>query len=205
MERSAIILAGGFSTRLGQDKGLVQLVDKPLIRHVLDKTKNVVDETLVIVSSNAQAEKYRDILGSEAKISVDKAEVHGPLAGATVGFQEASGKYSLLLPCDAPFISKDVLQLLLELAINKNAAIPRWPNCNIEPLQAVYLTETALRTSREATLSGEAKMQAMVDRLRGVRYVSTLVLEQLDPGLNTFFNINTAMDLKKAEATLKHK
>jgi molybdopterin-guanine dinucleotide biosynthesis protein A len=194
LERSAIILAGGFSTRLGQDKGLVQLVDKPLIRHVLDKTKNVVDETLVVVSSNSQAQKYRDVLGSEAKISVDNAEAHSPLAGATVGFQ-----------CDVPFLSKDILQLLLELAIDKNAAIPRWPNCNIEPLQAVYLTEAALRTSKEAVMSGEAKMQAMVNRLRGVRYVSTLVLEQLDPGLNTFFNVNTVVDLKKAEAILKHK
>jgi molybdopterin-guanine dinucleotide biosynthesis protein A len=205
LERSAIILAGGFSTRLGQDKGLVQLIGKPLVRHVLDKTKNLVDETLVVVSSNAQAEKYGKILGSDTRISVDDAEAHGPLAGANVGFGEASGKYSLLLPCDAPFASRDILQLLLELCINKNAAIPRWPNCNIEPLQAVYCTEAALRASKEAVLSREVKMQAMVNRLRGVRYVSTLVLEQLDPGLNTFINVNTAVDLKKAEAMLKIK
>ena len=205
MERSAIVLAGGFSTRLGQDKGLVQLAGKPLIRHVLDRTKNIVDETLVVVSSNAQAEKYRKVLGLDANISTDDAQVHGPLAGANVGFREASGKYSLLLPCDAPFASRDILQLLLELCVNKNAAIPRWPNCNIEPLQAAYCTEAALRASKEAVLSGEAKMQAMVDRLRNVRYISTLVLEQLDPGLTTFINVNTALDLKKAETMLKGK
>lgn len=202
MERSAIILAGGFSTRLGQDKGLVQLAGKPLVRHVLDKTKNLVEETLVVVSSKTQAEKYEKVLGSDATILVDNAEAHGPLAGANVGFREASGTYSLLLPCDAPFISRDILQLLLELCINKNAVIPRWPNCNIEPLQAVYCTEAALRASKEAVSSGEVKMQAMVDKLRGVRYVSTLVLEQLDPELNTFINVNTAFDLKKAEAML---
>ena len=205
MERSAIILAGGFSTRLGQDKGLVQLAGKPLVHHVLDKTKNLVEETLVVVSSKTQAEKYEKVLGSDATILVDNAEAHGPLAGANVGFREASGTYSLLLPCDAPFISRDILQLLLELCINKNAVIPRWPNCNIEPLQAVYCTEAALRASKEAVSSGEVKMQAMVDKLRGVRYVSTLVLEQLDPELNTFINVNTAFDLKKAEAILNSK
>ena len=205
MERSAIILAGGFSTRLGQDKGLVQLAGKPLVRHVLDKAKNLVDETLVVVSSNSQAEKYEKVLGSDASISVDNAKAHGPLAGTNVGFMEASGKYSLLLPCDAPFISRDILQLLLELCINKNAVIPRWPNCNIEPLQAVYCTEAALRASNEAVSSGEVKMQAMVDKLRGVRYVSTLVLEQLDPELKTFINVNTAFDLKKAEAILNRR
>jgi molybdopterin-guanine dinucleotide biosynthesis protein A len=205
LERSAIILAGGSSARLGQDKGLVQLAGKPLVRYVVDKTKNLIDETVVVVSSNTQAENYRKVLGSDASISVDDAEAHGPLAGAKVGFREASGKYSLLLPCDAPFASRDILQLLLELCINKNAAIPRWPNCNIEPLQAVYCTEAALRASNEAILSGEVKMQAMIDELRSVRYVSTLVLEQLDPGLNTFVNVNTALDLKKAETMLKGK
>ena len=46
-------------------------------------------------------------------------------------------------------------------------------------------------------------MQSMVDRLRGVRYVSTLVLEQLDPELRTFFNINMPLDLRNAENMLK--
>lgn len=183
----------------------MQLAGKPLVRHVLDKTKNLVEETLVVVSSKTQAEKYEKVLGSDATILVDNAEAHGPLAGANVGFREASGTYSLLLPCDAPFISRDILQLLLELCISKNAVIPRWPNCNIEPLQAVYCTEAVLRASMEAVSSGEVKMQAMVDKLRGVRYVSTLVLEQLDPELNTFINVNTAFDLKKAEAILNRR
>jgi molybdenum cofactor guanylyltransferase len=205
LERSAIILAGGSSTRLGQDKGLAQLAGKSLINHVLDRTKNLVEETLVVVSSKLQAEKYGKISGSDTRIIIDNAEVHGPLVGANVGFREASGTYSLLLPCDAPFISKDILQLLLELCVNKNAAIPRWPNCYIEPLQAVYCTEAAIQASKEAVSSGEVKMQAMVDKLRGVRYISTLVLEQLDPGLNTFINVNTVFDLKKAEALVKRR
>jgi len=205
LEKSAIVLAGGVSSRLGQDKGIVQLANKPLIRHVLDKIKNLVDETLVIVSSKAQAEKYMRTLGSDANVIIDDARIHGPLAGAAVGFEQACGKYSLLLACDTPFASRDILQLLLDLCINRNAAIPRWPNCYIEPLQAVYCTEAALRASEEALTSGEVKMQTMVDRLRGVRYVSTLVLEQLDSELNTFFNVNTALDLKKAETILKRK
>jgi molybdopterin-guanine dinucleotide biosynthesis protein A len=43
----------------------------------------------------------------------------------------------------------------------------------------------------------------MVDRLRNVRYVSTLVLQQLDPELRTFFNVNTPLDLRKAELMLR--
>jgi molybdopterin-guanine dinucleotide biosynthesis protein A len=95
------------------------------------------------------------------------------------------------------------LQLLLELSVDKNAVIPRWPNCFVEPLQAVYCTKPALEAARDGLRSGEVRMQAMVNRLRNIRYVSTIVLEQLDPGLRTFFNVNTPLDLKKAEAMFK--
>jgi molybdopterin-guanine dinucleotide biosynthesis protein A len=203
LERSAIILAGGVSSRLGQDKGLVQLLNRPLVKHVMEKTKDLVDERLVVVSSKVQAERYSNVLGGDANVLVEDAEVHGPLAGATTGLERAQGKYSLLLPCDTPFVSRDILHLLLELCINRNAAVPRWPNCYIEPLQAAYCTRPALEAARNALLSGKLNLQAMVDKLPRVRYVSTLVLEQLDPRLRTFFNINTALDLKKAEAMLK--
>jgi molybdopterin-guanine dinucleotide biosynthesis protein A len=204
LDTSAIILAGGFSRRLGQDKGLVQLANIPLVKHVLDKTKDLVDEQLVVVSSELQAEKYSILLRGDANVAVDDPGVHGPLAGAKTGFDRAQGKYSLLLPCDTPFASKDILELLLDLCIDRNAAIPRWPNCNIEPLQAAYRTKVALEAARNTLLSDRLNLQAMVDRLHGVRYVSTLVLEQLDPRLRTFFNVNTALELKKAEAMLTH-
>jgi len=203
LDRSAIILAGGFSSRLGQDKGLVQLANRPLVKHVIDKIKDLVDERLVVVSTKVQAERYSTVLGEAANVLVDDGQAHGPLAGATTGFKHAQGKYSLLLPCDTPFVSRDVIQLLLELCINRNAAVPRWPNCNIEPLQSVYCTKTALEAARNVLLSGKLNLQAMIDKLQRVRYVSTLVLEQLDPLLRTFFNVNTALELKKAELMLK--
>jgi molybdopterin-guanine dinucleotide biosynthesis protein A len=169
----------------------------------MDKTKSLVDERLVVVSTKVQAERYSTALGEDADVLVDDGEAHGPLAGATTGFKRAQGKYSLLLPCDTPFVSRDVLQLLLELCINRNAVVPRWPNCNIEPLQSVYCTKTALEAARNALLSGQLNLKAMIDKLQRVRYVSTLVLEQLDPRLRTFFNVNTALELKKAELMLK--
>jgi molybdopterin-guanine dinucleotide biosynthesis protein A len=203
LERSAIILAGGFSSRLGQDKGLVQLSNKPLVKHVTDKTKDLVDERLVVVSSSVQAERYSNILGEDANVLIDDARGQGPLAGAATGFERARGKYSLLLPCDTPFVSRDILHVLLELCINRNAAVPRWPDCYIEPLQAAYCTRPALEAARNALLSGKLNLQTMVDKLQKVRYVSTLVLEQLDPRLRTFFNVNTVLDLMKAEVMLK--
>jgi len=200
LDKSAIILAGGFSNRFGQDKGLLLLAGKPLIKHVLNVLHGIVDETIIVVSSEVQAENFAKVTGSNVRIVIDENDMQSPLIGALTGFERAFGEYSLLLPCDTPLVSRDILLLLLELRINKNAVIPRWSNGYIEPLQAVYCTKPTVEAAKKTLNAGKADMRSMVDELRTVRYISTFVLQQLDPGLRTFFNINTPLDLRKAES-----
>jgi molybdopterin-guanine dinucleotide biosynthesis protein A len=162
----------------------------------------VVDEVLVVVSSKSQEKAYTCFLKQKAKIVIDKYEMQNPLVGALTGFEKAQGKYSLLLPCDTPFISSQIVSFLLELCVNKDAVIPRWPNGHIEPLQAVYYTKSALNVANKALEDKKQNMHSMIASLKKVRYVSTLVLKQIDPKLTTFFNINTLKDLRKAEHML---
>ncbi len=205
MDRSAIVLAGGFSSRFGQDKGVLELADKPLIKHVVDAVSSVVDETVVVANSQERVTQYTKVMAEGVHFVIDVCESRGPLIGALTGFEVAHGKYSLLLPFDTPFVSKEVVSLLFELCLNRAAAIPRWPNEYIEPLQAVYQTKAAFEAARSAVAEGKLNMRAMIEKLRGVRYVSTLVIQQLDPELRTFFNINTPVDLKKAAVLAKPK
>jgi molybdopterin-guanine dinucleotide biosynthesis protein A len=200
-----VILAGGFSKRFGQDKGLIKLAGKPLILHVLDRTADVVDEAVVVVSSDAQRSAFRSLLHDKTYVVVDDLETQSPLVGALTGFESVQGKYSLLLPCDTPLISSRVLSLLLDLCINRNAVIPRWPNGYIEPLQAVYHRESASRAARTALEEEKFDLQSLISHLAKVRYISTPVLRQMDSELLTFFNINTPQDLKRAEFILQHK
>lgn len=203
LKKSAVILAGGSSRRFGQNKGLIQLAGKPLILHVLDKALHVVNEAVVVVSSDAQRRTFTYLLQDKANVVVDKLEKQSPLVGALTGFEKVRGKHSLLLPCDTPFISSRVLSLLLDLCINRSAAIPRWPNEYIEPFQAAYHTESALRAAETALEEKKFDMQSMILHMTRVRYISTLVLRQMDPELLTFFNINTPEDLKRAESELR--
>jgi molybdopterin-guanine dinucleotide biosynthesis protein A len=203
VDRSAIILAGGFSSRFGQDKGLLILAKKPLIIHVLNVIKEIVDETIIVVSSDGQVENYAKVVDSNVRILVDVDDVQSPLVGASTGFRKTQGEYSLLLPCDTPLVSMKILLFLFDLSANRNAVIPRWPNGYLEPLQAVYRTKPALAAAESALSEGKLDIRSMVNRLASVRYVSTFVLQQLDPKLKTFFNVNTSLDLKKAESMLK--
>ncbi|HDQ06519.1 MAG TPA: molybdenum cofactor guanylyltransferase [Candidatus Bathyarchaeota archaeon] len=203
LQKSAVILAGGFSRRFGRDKGLVVLAGKPLIVHVIDRVSKLADEVLVVVSSEKQKNEFEPVLEKKANVVIDKDDSQSPLVGAITGFETAEGDYTMLLPCDTPLVSTTIVQFLLDMCTNRCAAIPRWPSGYIEPLQAVYRTESALTAAKTALKQGKMNMQSMIDNMGGARYVSTMVLEQLEPDLLTFFNVNTPQDLKKAESILK--
>jgi len=198
LDRSAIILAGGSSTRFTTDKGVLELDSKPLLNHVIDAVEGLVEEVIVVTNTQARADVYRKLVSEEVRFAVDVRESKGPLVGVLTGFEEAKGEYSALLPFDSPFVSKEVLSLLFDCCVGKAATVPRWTNQDIEPLHAVYHTKQALVAAEEALAENEFDMQAMVERLHGVRYISTMVIEQLDPDFKTFFKINTPLDLKKA-------
>ena len=203
MDKSAIVLAGGFSSRFGEDKGVLELANKPLIKHVVDAVRPFVDEIVVVTNSEERVRKYAAVVGGQTRFAVDSCESKGPLIGALTGFEGARGKYALLLAFDTPFVSGEVVSLLFDLCLSKAAAIPRWPNGQIEPLHAVYQTAVALEAATSAVAEGRLDMRGMIERMRGVRYISTLVMLQVDPELRTFFNINTPLDLRKALAMVK--
>jgi molybdopterin-guanine dinucleotide biosynthesis protein A len=203
VERSAIVLAGGFSSRFGQDKGLLELADKPLIRHVTDAIDPLVDEVVVVTKSRERVLEYSNVLVADVQFVVDVCKARSPLIGALTGFGSDHGKYSMLLPFDTPFISEQVVSLLFELCQGKAAVIPRWPNGYIEPLNAVYQTKLALEAAENAVTEGKLKVRALIEKLQGVRYISTIAIQQLDPELLTFFNVNTPADLNKAMTLIK--
>jgi molybdopterin-guanine dinucleotide biosynthesis protein A len=200
---SAIVVAGGVSKRFGQDKGLIKLAEKPLILYVMDTVALVVDEIVVVVNSKAQERKFLRVVKQKARVVIDNAAVQTPLVGALAGFETIQSEYSLLLACDTPFLSAEILRLLLDICINKSAVIPRWANGDIEPLQAGYHAKTVAKAAKAALGSGKLDMRSMITEMQNIRYISTTVLQQFDPKLITFFNLNTPNDLKKAEAIIE--
>jgi len=201
---SAIVVAGGVSKRFGQDKGLVRLAEKPLVLYVLGTLALVVNEVVIVVNSDTQKARFAEVIKQKARVVIDKATLQTPLVGALSGFETVQSEYTLLLACDTPFLSAEILRFLLDTCINKTAAIPRWTNGDIEPLQASYHAKTAAEAAKNALEKGKLDMRSMVTEMQNIRYISTTVLQQLDPKLITFFNINTPNDLKKAEIIIKH-
>jgi molybdopterin-guanine dinucleotide biosynthesis protein A len=203
LSRAIIVLAGGLSSRFGQDKCMKELCGKPLIVHVLDRVASLGNELIVVVGSETQRNKLPHVVSARIKVVVDKYSDHSPLVGALTGFESAQSDLALLLPCDAALISADIASLLLDLCVDRSAVIPRWPDGKIEPLQAAYNVKHAATATEASLKEGKLDMLGMISHLRGIRYVSTLVLQQYDPALDTFLNINTIQDWKKAERVLQ--
>jgi len=198
-----IVLAGGLSKRFGQDKCLKELAGKPLVVHVLNRVQGLANERVVVVGSEAQQKVLAGLPDLRARVVVDKYGDHSPLIGALTGFESVRAEYALLLPCDAAFVSSEIVGLLWDLCVGRSAVVPRWPDGKIEPLQAAYNVRLAADAARLAWTEGKRDMLGIIGHLRGIRYVSTLVLQQYDERLMTFFNINTVEDWKRAESMLK--
>jgi len=202
LERSAIILAGGMSKEFESEKALMNLEGKPLLCYVVEAVQDIAEQVIVVTDSKEVADAYAKIVPT-ADFVVNRTDLKGPLAEAAAGFEVAEGEYSLILPSGSPFVSPELIQLLFELCIGKSAVVPRWTNQECESLHAVYNTQIALQTAKQLLAEGIDDMTELVEKLRGVRYLSTMVIEQLDPDYRSFFTVTTQIALKKAIAMSK--
>lgn len=174
-----------------------------MIAYVADSVRPLVDEILVVTDTEDNRKELSKALNPSVKIVLDEFELKSPVVGALTGFKHAEGQRSLLLSCDTPLISREVVSLLLELSDSYSLVIPKWPTGYIEPLQAAYDTKKAYEASLEAITHKELRMSDVIAKLKNVLYISTIALSRLDSRLNTFLNVNTRSDLEQIKTILK--
>ncbi|MBK1986054.1 molybdenum cofactor guanylyltransferase [Sphaerospermopsis aphanizomenoides BCCUSP55] len=105
---SAIVLAGGKSSRMGEDKALIIIQGKPLLEKVGNVAKNFTD-TIYIVTSWPERYQNLDLNGCEF-IQENPSNTQGPLVGFAQGLEKIQTEWVLLLACDLPNLRVEVLQ-----------------------------------------------------------------------------------------------
>ncbi len=201
--RTAIVLAGGDSTRMKRDKGLLDLSSEPMVCWVVEGVSNVVDEVLVVVGSAEQYGEYSDVLGDRAEILTDIYGDGSPLVGAITGLQRARGEYALITACDMPFVSPDIVRWLFAEAEGHDGATFEWPNGWIEPFLSVYRVEHSLRIAGELFEEKNLRLRMILRRLPDIRHIPIDSLKERDPKLLTLFDTDTAEALVEAEKILE--
>lgn len=194
--RSGIILAGGRSTRFGGgEKSLKPVKGKPMICRVKGSLEDVVDEIIVSVRDEKQRDLVFPYLKEITPFVYDELHDIGPLAGVNACLKAAKGEYVVVVACDMPFISPGVVDYLFRSAEGHDAAVPVRENGFIEPLHAVYRREAMIAAVDEAISRGKRRIAAPLDYLKDVVYVPVEKLQEIDPGLTTFINVNRAEDM----------
>ncbi len=128
---TGVVLAGGKSTRMGQDKALLEVDGKPLLLHAVEKLKPHVRELLVIGEPRKYGHIWPDVMP-------DEIPGLGPLGGIVTAMGNARHDRLLVLAVDAPGVNARLLERLTrELPDDADALVPRHDD-ELEPLVAAY-------------------------------------------------------------------
>ena len=189
-DRSAFVLAGGQSTRMGAEKALVELDGRTLLEHALTLARSVSPEAW-IVGSKAKFSRYGDVVE-------DEFAQHGPLGGIHAGLRSSTSELNLMLAVDMPFVEVRFLEFLFEEAARQECAVVTIPRAGgaWQTLCAVYRKPFA-DLAEEALRAGKNKIDPL---FRGIEMrileERELIEQNFSPAL--FRNLNTPEELEQA-------
>lgn len=110
----AYILAGGRSTRMGQDKAMMELAGKPLVQHAVIKLTRLTNDVNILGS--------RPELARFAPLVPDLHENCGPMGGLEAALEHSRHDWTLVLPVDMPFLPTSFLDDWVRGVIERSAA-----------------------------------------------------------------------------------
>jgi molybdenum cofactor guanylyltransferase len=128
---SAFVLAGGRSSRMGQDKAFLQLHGRTLLEHAIETARSVTSNVRIV----GQREKF----AAYGEVVEDTFRDRGPLAGIHSALRSSNSELNLVLAVDTPFIEMNVLEYLIHAAAQttKLATVPRIAG-HLQTLCAIY-------------------------------------------------------------------
>lgn len=193
---SAVILAGGEAKRLkGANKARLQVGGQCLLDRMLAVLRPLFDEVILVTTDPAAYLEW-DLL-----IVRDHFSQRSSLTGIHAGLFAARHPHALVTACDMPFVRPALVETLLQ------AVEPRWDviiprtTKGFEPLLAIY-SKRCLKPIERQLAQGRFWVQGFFRQVR-LNLVGEEILRRCDPELASFFNINAAEDLARAEARLR--
>ena len=197
---AGLILAGGASSRMGRDKGLLDFGGIPLILHTARLLDPLVAEVRVVGSPSRYASlglhTISDMHHTQALNEPDILGI-GPVAGIATALAATHSLWNLIVACDLPYLSAEWLDWLLSCALRSRGeiVIPRTER-GIEPLAAVYRREC--RAPIAAALArGVRKVSDAIAKLR-VELVYPREWRRIEPSELILKNMNAPGDYEEA-------
>lgn len=188
---TGIVLAGGKSSRMGFNKALIEFGGRRLIEAIVDRLAGLFPEVLIIANDP-------DLYGYlGVKVIPDLIPDSGSLGGIYTGLTAAAHSRCFFAACDMPFLNADLITLLVREAEGWDVVVPRVAG-ELQPMHAIY-TRSCLPFIKEAIDKGMLKIAGFFPKVK-VKTIEEPALRAVDPHLLGFMNVNTPLELERAEA-----
>ena len=186
---SAIVLAGGRSTRFGRDKLAEPLDGVPLLWRTIDAVRAVADDIVVVVALGADP-----ALPDGVRVAHDPAPDQGPLVGVVAGLEAVRQDVVIVVGGDMPWIQALVLEAMLARLEGSGSAVALEVDARAQQLPLAVRRAAALKTARGLVESGERRLGALAEAL-DLATIAEADWRAIDPGADSLRDIDLPEDL----------
>lgn len=185
---TAIILAGGKSSRMGFDKQLLKIDERRLMDSLIHKLNKDFEEIIIVTN---RPELY---IGLSHKIIGDILLDKGPLGGIHAGLSVSSSKYAFVVACDMPNINMDYISFMKERLIDRDSfgCVTRFGQW-IEPFSSFY-SKDLINHIGEYLETNKKSINGLIKDLN-ITYIDEDEARRFSPNWHMFLNLNTKEDL----------
>ena len=185
---TAIILAGGKSTRMGFDKQFLKIDERRLMDSIVHKLKEEFEEIIIVTN---KPEYY---IGLSHIITYDIIKDIGPLAGIHVGLKLSSSKYAFVVACDMPNINMDYVRYMKSAIAHKDVdgCVTEFGDW-IEPFSSFFSKEI-VKDIEEHIKTNHRSINSLLKNLN-IHYIKESKAREYSPNWGMFLNLNTKEDL----------
>ena len=180
LSATAVILAGGKSSRMGTDKSLLPINGIPMIKYIADQLQPVFKE--VIISSN-DPDKFAFL---SLPVVRDKTPDCGPIMGIYSALAAAAHTRVFVTGCDIPVMHQAFIREMYELAGNHAIVMPKSGDA-FEPLYAFY-QKKSLPAFEQALKNSQRRVVAVLEHCQAVHPAM--------PAGSWYVNLNTIEDYR---------
>lgn len=188
---TGVLLAGGKSTRMGQDKRFLPIGDRTLLERGLCTLRSLLQHVCIVIAQDSP------FLSANVPVFRDVVAHCGSLGGLYTGLREASTPHIFLAACDMPFLNVNLLSYMIGLKEQADIIVPSWNN-RLQPTHAIYSKQCAPILEEMIRMRRVKIQDAFQHPSLAVRFMTEGEVRQFDPEGRSFLNINTPGDLEAA-------
>jgi molybdenum cofactor guanylyltransferase len=196
---SAAILVGGRARRMhGLDKSMLDVDGLPILERQLAVLRQLSDDLMIVTRAGAPDDGESPFARSGLRIVSDEISDAGPLGGIHAALVHAHAPVTLVVACDMPFLSLELLRHLAARIEGVDVAVPRTAD-GYHPLCAAY-AQTARPFVERQLARGVLKVSALFSMDLRVAELGPDELAEFDPEGRMLSNVNTPHDYRQASS-----